>query len=100
MDLGLSHPQPCGPGVGSLVTPYGSGPGLCSKSDPFCSIEEQMARHALATINLSGVMLIESITARVATLQLEDQKAFVTILTVLMSSLVLGMPTIAETRTP
>uniref|UniRef100_A0A8R7THR2 Uncharacterized protein n=1 Tax=Triticum urartu TaxID=4572 RepID=A0A8R7THR2_TRIUA len=53
-------------------------------------MEEQHARRALAEANLSGPGLVAAITARVADLHVDEQRAFVSKIAALLSSSFLG----------
>lgn len=64
---------------------------------PAQSVEEQRVRRALAEANLSGPGLVVAITARVADLHVDEQRAFVNNIAALLSSSVLGAsPTVAS----
>ncbi|XBJ01549.1 hypothetical protein VPH35_021179 [Triticum aestivum] len=99
--LGWFAPAP-GPevifGPGAPCTPTFPCMGLVGQPDtgfgswraPAQSMEEQRARHALAEANLSGPGLVAAITARVADLHVNEQRAFVSKIAALLSSSVLG----------
>lgn len=88
-----------GPGAHGLYTSASLGQeGLQPGTDanrwgsPMQSLEEQRARRALAEANLSGPGLVTAITARVANLHVDEQRAFVNKIAALLSTSVLGSP--------
>jgi hypothetical protein len=69
------------------------GPGAMPASpprQPTMPIEEQRARAALADAGLTGVGLLEALTARVSDLQIDEQRAFIAKMAALLSPSLLG----------
>jgi hypothetical protein len=80
----LEHGIVLGPGA---LHPYS----LKGTVEGTMPVEEQRARAALAEAGLTGVALLEVITARVSELQIDDQRMFIAKMVTLLSPSVLGM---------
>ncbi|PNT60842.1 hypothetical protein BRADI_5g06622v3 [Brachypodium distachyon] len=86
-----------GPGAQLVTIPEGLAPCI---SDFVVSEEEIRARRAPEKANLSGPGLLDAITARVASLQVDEQRRFMSKIASVLSPSLLGMPLIDHGAMP